>query len=84
MTLPGNGALKKVLYGGMASIFFFLSMCVLSNSNRITAMEVKIESLSRIADQTLDQAERNRLENREEHKTITDKLDAIAAQVKNN
>jgi diphthamide biosynthesis methyltransferase len=56
---------------------------VLSNSNRITAMEVKVDNLQKIADQTLQQAERNRVENRDEHRLITNKLDAIAVAIKN-
>jgi hypothetical protein len=82
MSLPGNGTTKKIIYGIIASVFLFLSGMVLSNSNRITAMEVKVDALTKIADTTLAQAERNRIENREEHGIINNKLDAIAAQIR--
>ena len=82
MTLPGNGSTKKIICGVIASVFLFLGGMVLSNSNRITAMEVKVDALTRIADTTLAQAERNRIENREEHTIITNKLDAIAAEIR--
>ena len=83
MTLPGNGTVKRVVCGVIVSVFLFLGGMVLSNSNRITAMEVKVDNLQKIADQTLQQAERNRVENRDEHRLITNKLDAIAVAIKN-
>ena len=77
-----NGMAKRIASGVGIAVILFLAGAVLSNSNRITAMEVKIESLTKAADNTLHQVERNRIENREENRVINDKLDNIAKEIR--
>ena len=70
MTLPGNGTTKRILATLVAAIVIFLAGAVLSNSNRITAVEAKLENIIKVGDKTLDQMEKNRDENYKEHKEI--------------
>ena len=82
MTLPKNGTTKKIVAGVATAVLVFLIMTVITNSNRITAMETQMDSLTKTTDMALIQAERNRVENREEHRIITDKLDGIAKEIR--
>lgn len=84
MTFPTNGALKKVIATVAAGVISALIIFIVTqgifnqvqiNTNRITAVEVEIKTLK-------DQLQQNRNENREEHKSISDKLDIIAREVR--
>ena len=77
-----NGMAKRIASGVGIAVILFLAGAVLSNSNRITAMEVKIEYLTKAVDSTLYLVERNRAENREENKVINDKLDNIVKEIR--
>lgn len=75
----GNGATKKIAVGVATTIIatagLFLGSGVLSNANRITALEVKFEAIDRAL-------ETNRLENREEHREIAKSLVEIKDAIK--
>lgn len=75
----GNGATRKIAIGVATTIIatagIFLGSGVLSNSNRITALEVKFEAIDRAL-------ETNRLENREEHREIAKSLVEIKDAIK--
>ena len=82
MTLPGNGTVKRIIAGVAISIVVFLAGMVIANSTRITALEVRVESMVRTLDVNAAQLETNRKENREEHQKITDRLDGILRELK--
>jgi len=82
MTLPGNGTTKKVIASIVAALCIFLVSQVLSNSNRITAMEERLDALMKNSDRSLAQAEKNWDKNDAEHKDIQKLLNEISREVK--
>ena len=75
MTPETKSTAARIIAGIVTAIVVFLAGAVLASQSRITALEVKV--------QIIEQALRDsRLENREEHRLITDKLDIITREVR--
>jgi hypothetical protein len=74
MPIPGNGTSKRVIAGIVVGLALLLIGMVLTDERRISVVEAKMTTIER-------SIETNRQENREEHKTITDKLDMIQREV---
>jgi len=74
MTLPGNGTTKKIIAGVVSAILIGIVTQVLVNTNRLTTLEAQVVSLKE--DLTI-----NRIENRDEHQNIVNKLDRIQMEV---
>ena len=74
MTLPGNGTLKRIIAALVAGILLFLAGAVLSNSNRLSVAETKIQAIVTTQDETKQTLETNRIENRDEHRLILDEI----------
>lgn len=75
MTLPGNGTVKRIIAGIAVSVVVFLAGMVIANSTRITALEVKMDTIEKAL-------ATNRAENRDEHKDILAKVDAVYREVR--
>jgi ABC-type siderophore export system fused ATPase/permease subunit len=82
MTFPGNGTTKKIIATVVAALCLFLVTQVLINSNRITAAETEIRTIKEGIIASRAETQMNRVENREEHRIITAKLDEIAKEVR--
>jgi hypothetical protein len=82
MTLPGNGTAKRIIAGIVVAVVVFLAGAVLSNSNRITAVESKIQAIVDIQSENRKTLETNRTENRDEHKAIIAELKEISKEVR--
>ena len=75
MTPQAKAIGGRIIAAVASAIVLFLIGAVVASQNRITAVEVKV--------QTIEQALRDsRLENRQEHQIITDKLDGIARDLR--
>ena len=74
MTLPGNGTLKRIIAALVAGALLFLAGAVLSNSNRLSVAETKIQAIVTTQDETKRTLETNRIENRDEHRLILDEI----------
>lgn len=70
MTQSMNGAVKKVIAGVITALLVFIITAVLSNQNRVTALEVKMQAIEKSLDA-------NRVENREDHQRILDEIKAL-------
>lgn len=74
MTIPGNGTTKRIIAGIVVGVALLLVGMVLSSERRISVLEARMLTFERAQ-------EVNRLENREEHRLISDKLDVIQREV---
>jgi uncharacterized membrane protein (DUF106 family) len=74
MTLPGNGTTKKVIAGVVTAIVIGIATQVFVNTNRLTTLEAQIVSLK-------EGLATNRIENRDEHQNIVNKLDRIQMEI---
>jgi len=74
MTLPGNGTTKRIVAGLVVGISLLLVGMVLSSERRISVLEAKMLTFERAIEVI-------RIENREEHRLISDKLDLIRREV---
>ena len=74
MTLPGNGTTKKIIAGVVSAILIGIVTQVLVNTNRLTTLEAQVVSLK-------EGLTINRIENRDEHQNIVNKLDRIQMEV---
>jgi len=74
MTVPGNGTTKRIIAGLVVGISLLLVGMVLSSERRISVLEARMLTIER-------SLEVNRIENREEHRIIGDKLDLIRREV---
>ena len=77
MTLPGNGTLKRIIAALVAGILLFLAGAVLSNSNRLSVAETKIQTIVTTQDETKRTLETNRVENRDEHQRIMNAIEGL-------
>jgi len=74
MTLPGNGTTKKIIAGVVSAILIGIVTQVLVNTNRLTTLEAQVVSLK-------EGLTINRIENRDEHQNIVNKLDRIQMEI---
>ena len=74
MTLPGNGTTKKIIAGVVSAILIGIGTQVLVNTNRLTTLEAQVVSLK-------EGLTINRIENRDEHQNIVNKLDRIQTEI---
>jgi uncharacterized membrane protein (DUF106 family) len=74
MALPGNGTTKKIVAGVVSALLIGLITQVLVNTNRLTALETQMVTIK-------SDMNTSRAENRDDHKTIMDKLDRIQSSV---
>lgn len=82
MTLPGNGTLKRIIATVVGGVLLFMAGAILSNANRMTAAETEIKAIKDGIIASRAETMANRVENREEHRLITAKLDEIAKDVR--
>ena len=74
--------IKRIAATVVGSALLFLAGAVLKDSNRITALEVRIDSIYRELKTNGDRLESNRIENRDEHREIIKQLGDIAKEVR--
>lgn len=86
MALPGNGTTKRIIAGVVTAILIALVTQVLVNTNRLTTLETQMTSIEKTLDTNKAELNQsimlNRNENRDEHKTIIEKIDKIAERIK--
>jgi hypothetical protein len=82
MTLPGNGTLKRIIATVVGGALLFMAGAILSNSTRMTAAETEIRAIKDGIVASRTETIAYRVENREEHRIITVKLDEIAKDVR--
>ena len=75
MATSNNGTVAKVVASVISAVLIFVILQVLGNTNRITALETDMRALK----ETVILMHH---ENRDEHKAIAAKLDAIKEYVK--
>ena len=74
MAIPGNGTTKKVIVGVATAVLLGVMTQVFINTNRITTLESQMVSLK-------EGMTVNRVENRDEHQNIVNKLDRIQMEL---
>lgn len=74
MALPGNGTTKKIIAGVVTALLIGLVTQVLINTNRLTALETQMVGIQ-------EGISTNRVENRDEHRIIGEKLDRIQMEL---
>ena len=81
MTLHEPGPMKRILVGVaiavLGAIILGLGSAVLESRSDVTALKVRVDAVEETQRETKAILETNRKENREEHQTINDKLDAL-------
>lgn len=82
MTLPTNGTVRRVVAGVIVAVVVFLAGAVLSNSNRITAVEIKVQAIVEIQADTKRTLETNRVENNDAHRAIIAELKEISKEIR--
>ncbi len=82
MTLPENGTLRRIVAGVVTAIIVFLIGAVVASQNRITAVEVRVQSIEDLIRSYAAGAETNRIENKRDHERIQDTLNEIAKELR--
>ncbi len=81
MTLPGNGTTKRVIAGISVLLFGVFVGQILSNTNRITALEERTRSVIEILNRCAAEIKDNRGEQREEMKDLSKKIDRLVEKI---
>lgn len=74
MTLPENGTVKRIIAGVVIGITMLVIGMILASERRISVLETKMTVIEH-------SLEVNRQENREEHRSIGEKLDLIQREI---
>lgn len=82
MTPQTKGTLSRVVAGILVGVLLLVIGMVLSNDKEVAALKVRLDKVEDAQRETKAILEVNRIENRQEHQLITDKLDDIAREVR--
>lgn len=82
MTPQTKGTLSRVVAGILVGVLLLVIGMVLSNDKEVAALKVRLDKVEDAQRETKAILEVNRIENRQEHQLITDKLDVIAREVR--